>query len=402
MSSSVALNQLLARDEEDNHYILNPQTSFFQPAFAQHTNFATQLERLNFKDVVKWGNNMSMHIPVHGDMLSKLTMEIKLPPLPSHMEWVHNLGHAMIDRVDVRIGGTSVFSVTGEYLYLIGQLESAHNKNNGMGYALGYMMSQRNDLENTIYVPLTLHFTKTYMNALPLLCFSKFQETYLDLHLKPIEQLVHNKNPILDDLSTISQPNINMLSEYVNLASWEKAFKNSKVTENMIEQVNFTECITSQRTFKVPINIKCPVKELVFMVQNLSDQNPENSIDPYKYTYGPTNKNPIKELYLNVNGSRTIKLPGSYYNLITSYYHHSNIPSNPGIMVYSFAINPEAYQPSGSINFNALGDAEIVVELEDDYYDFFPKHSSASFRMYTKTMNILKLIPNEGAMLLYL
>lgn len=398
--TSVGKYQLIAKDEEDKHFILNPKSSFFRPCFDQHTNFATNLERLNFQDVVKWGNKVSLPIPVLGDMLSKLTLEVKMPKLPDDTDWVHNVGYGMLDKVNLNIGGTTVFSVTGEYMHAVNQLQRSESQKSGLDFATGHMLSQSSD--NIIYVPLGMHFTEKYSNALPLLSYSRFQETYLEIYLKPIEKLAASTEMINADLDRVLSPEMYVLAEYVLLDKWEKADKNSKEQEVMIEQVNFSEYTSNQKSFKIPLHVTCPLKEIIFMVQNSSDQDPASNINPFKYTYSSTNKNPIKSMHLNINGSRTLKLPGNYYNTIIPHQCHTNIPTNQGIMVYSFALYPEMYQPTGSINLNALGDAEMVVELEDDYYEHFPGLSSANIRMYFRTMNMLKVNPCEGAMLMYM
>jgi hypothetical protein len=45
--------------------------------------------------------------------------------------------------------------------------------------------------------------------------------------------------------------------------------------------------------------------------------------------------------------------------------HHTRIP-NPGINVYSFCINPEEFQPSGSCNFSRIDNAVLKLTLPID------------------------------------
>ena len=48
--------------------------------------------------------------------------------------------------------------------------------------------------------------------------------------------------------------------------------------------------------------------------------------------------------------------------------HHTNIPKSPGINVYSFALNPEDYQPSGTCNFSRLDNARLTIGVGNLYY----------------------------------
>lgn len=398
--TSVSTSQLLAKDEEDQHFILNPSSTFFKSSFQQHTNFATEIKRLNFNDVIKWGNRVSTCIPVLGDLLSKLTLEIKLPKLPDELEWVHDLGFAMIEDIDLNIGGTTISSTTGEYMYMLHQLEDVSSKKSGLDYITGHRITSPQSKDNVMYIPISLWFTKGYSNSLPLLTYSRHQETFLHVHLKPIEKLTVLRGSF-DSFHKIPPPDVTILAQYTILDKWEKAEKTSKEEDILIEQLFFSSHMSRQRTFKIPINVKGPVKEIIFALQNTYDQDPNNSGTLFKYTY-ENFKNPIKNISLHVNGAKTLALPGTFFNIVQPYYHRTAVPDNAGIMIYPFSLYPEMYQPSGSINFNALGDAEFVVELEPDYFDDFPTGSPVEFRMYIKSMNILKVIPDEGAMLMYM
>ena len=63
---------------------------------------------------------------------------------------------------------------------------------------------------------------------------------------------------------------------------------------------------------------------------------------------------PIKKASLILAGiTKVHERDVTYFNLVQPYQHHTNIPA-PGINVYSFALDPEEHQPSGSCNFANL------------------------------------------------
>ena len=43
-------------------------------------------------------------------------------------------------------------------------------------------------------------------------------------------------------------------------------------------------------------------------------------------------------------------------------YHHTSVPWTPGIFVYSFALKPEEYQPSGTLDFSSIKTQQLVFE----------------------------------------
>ena len=85
-----------------------------------------------------------------------------------------------------------------------------------------------------------------------------------------------------------------------------------------------------------------------------------------KYGYAV---NPINYAYISLNNHERFSVrPGSYFNYVQCYKHHSNIPESPGINVYSFALNPEEHQPSGTCNFSRLDSARLTIGVDPLYY----------------------------------
>ena len=77
-----------------------------------------------------------------------------------------------------------------------------------------------------------------------------------------------------------------------------------------------------------------------------------------------------------------------YYNLIQPWKHHKNIPS-PGIYLFSFAINPEDYQPSGSCNMGLLDANQAFININPIFFEYMNKNVSINF--YARSINILKI-----------
>ena len=90
-----------------------------------------------------------------------------------------------------------------------------------------------------------------------------------------------------------------------------------------------------------------------------------------------------------------------YFNKIQYLNHHTNKSDN-GIMIYSFAIDPEIYQPTGSCNFTALDKVEFDIDLkEPEIFENINKNRYRyNIKMYTVTYNILQ-ISNKTARLIY-
>ena len=100
-------------------------------------------------------------------------------------------------------------------------------------------------------------------------------------------------------------------------------------------------------------------------------------------------ENTIDTLSITFNSLvRVSDRDGMYYNLIQPWKHHKNIPS-PGIYLFSFAINPEDYQPSGSCNMGLLDANQAFININPIFFEYMNKNVSINF--YARSINILKI-----------
>ena len=104
------------------------------------------------------------------------------------------------------------------------------------------------------------------------------------------------------------------------------------------------------------------------------------------------NKNDtIEDAILMVNGQdRFIKRKGKYFRLLVPYQRHTRTPDKY-IYVYSFALNPEQIQPSGSCNFSRLDNSELLINMTSNTQD-------SQLRVYATNYNILKIINGMGGL----
>jgi len=100
---------------------------------------------------------------------------------------------------------------------------------------------------------------------------------------------------------------------------------------------------------------------------------------------GPRNagRNPVIRAKLQLNGhDRFQERLGSYFNLVQPYQCHTNIPAT-GINVYSFALQPELHQPSGTCNMSRIDQCHLLLQIT-------PKAAYGSkVRVYATNYNVL-------------
>jgi hypothetical protein len=118
-----------------------------------------------------------------------------------------------------------------------------------------------------------------------------------------------------------------------------------------------------------------------------------NEVEIYK---GPSmngnsggDNNTIKKAKISLNGhDRFSERDAQYFNLVQPYQHHSNMPGD-GVYCYSFALEPESEQPSGSCNFSRIDRAELVLEPNGNM-------TNAEVRVYAVNFNVLRLMGGMG------
>ena len=111
--------------------------------------------------------------------------------------------------------------------------------------------------------------------------------------------------------------------------------------------------------------------------------------DLLSYTHA---KNPVKSGKLILNGNdRFHAREGRYFNLVQPFQHHENVPNNPGINVYSFALKPEEHQPSGTLNMSRIDTAILDLEYEANVTE-----NSHQICIYAVNYNVLRILSGMG------
>ena len=103
----------------------------------------------------------------------------------------------------------------------------------------------------------------------------------------------------------------------------------------------------------------------------------------------PAGKNPLTNCLLQLNGNdRFAARDGGYFNYVQPYQHHTNIPTNRGINVYSFALKPEEHQPSGTLNMSRIDTAVLSMKSSE----------AGSIHIYALNYNVLRIMSGMGGL----
>ncbi len=109
--------------------------------------------------------------------------------------------------------------------------------------------------------------------------------------------------------------------------------------------------------------------------------------------------NPIVLSSFQLNGkNRFQQKDGFYFNYLQPYYYFTNSPPD-GVNIYSFSLEPEDVQPSGTINLGYINSKNLIIQLgihntiDPTYFNTF--FQSGRIRIYTLSYTVLKLAQGQ-------
>ena len=142
---------------------------------------------------------------------------------------------------------------------------------------------------------------------------------------------------------------------------------------------------------KIGLDFNHPCKEL-FWVSQLSlceTLNQHNNFSDNVSAGSVTEDNPLVDAVLQLNGTERFKVrKADYFRLLVPYQRHTRTPDK-FVYVYSFSLNPEQTQPSGTCNFSRIDNSELLLNMKSTL-------ENSKVRIYSTNYNILRIINGMG------
>lgn len=301
------LMQLVAYGAQDIYLTGNPMITYFKVVYRRHTNFAMESIEQTFNGAVGFGNRVTALISRSGDLINGVYLQATLPNImentasanrQSECRWVDDVGHHLIDQVDVDIGGQRIDRHYGDWLEIWAQLTVPAGKM--VGYremigqdrsdALGQLTGLQGNVSGsgastlysnpgtaaaatipgrTIYVPLQFWFCRNVGLSLPLIAL-QYHEVKISVLFKTRAKLIVNDASINNTPAALAA---SLWVDYIYLDTDERRRFAQVSHEYLIEQLQFpgadagTSAATATKSLKLKLNFNHPVKELVWVVQ---------------------------------------------------------------------------------------------------------------------------------------
>uniref|UniRef100_A0A6C0J8V0 Major capsid protein N-terminal domain-containing protein n=1 Tax=viral metagenome TaxID=1070528 RepID=A0A6C0J8V0_9ZZZZ len=392
-----ALLDLVAKGGQDVYFISNPQISFFKKVYKRHTNFSIEYNKFFLDTDADFGKMTRIFIPKKGDLIKNIYLHLQLPnliPNGDAVSYINFIGYNIIDYIEIYMGGTLIDRHTGEWLYIWNELRIIEAKKRAYyemvgGHQFNSYSSYSGNQGGIYIIPLSFWFGDDISQAIPMVAM-QYSEVEIRIKFKEFDKLWVSSDgnaPVGNYKITECQ----LSTEFVYLDSKERKTFAQSSHEYLIKQVQNSinnNILSNEKIKRFNLNFNHPVLELIFFVQNknvkVKSNNKGNDWLNFSKTLQTPFKDPIKSAKIILNGQdRTPELTSKelrFYNVIEK---HTSIPNN-FIYVYSFSLNPEDYQPSGSCNFSRFDNKEIEIEFNDNI-------ENSDFRIYALNYNVLRI-----------
>ena len=375
------LMQLVAYGAQDVYLTGDPEITFFKAIYRRHTNFSVESIAQVFNGTTGFGRKATVTVSRNGDLITNTVLEVKLPALPAGYKWNNNIGHSLIEEVELEIGGQRIDRHYGEWLDIWSELSTPEAKK---GMFDSEMIRRVSDLSSTtseattLYIPLQFFFNRNHGLALPLIAL-QYHEVKINFTFAKISDLCHGSGSL-----SVDDPSMSLYIDYVYLDTDERKRFAQSQHELLIEQLQFTGDETPVENGSYRLNFNHPVKELVWVVTQ--------PVSGDKFDYGSNET--VVSANLQLNGhDRFDTREGSYFRLVQPFQHHTRIPEK-NIYVYSFAVKPEEHQPSGTCNFSRIDNATLKLKLTPAAV----AHADSKVKIFATSVNVLRILSGMGGL----
>ena len=373
---------------------------------------------------------------------------------------MRRLGYLLLEKIEVEIGGQVIDRHYGEWWYLwecltasVNQVSKADSLLGGDRSGSTSTMATCNGRPTVLYIPFGFWFNRNPGLALPLIAL-QYHDVHFNVWFRKATDLVTtysatggNWTSVAAAAAALPPPkDAAIYIDYIYLDTDERRRFAQDSHEYLIEQLQYSlpQTITSQ-TARLDLTLNHPVKELVWVFQDARrlDCSLPSGLPNDFYTNQPITAagtgstttslggytqpfaydDIVDRCRIQLNGQdRFDERYGDYFWKVQPFQHHTGGampllnayvlpdsttstrdkvlqgPVNP-INVYSFALQPEEHQPSGSCNFSRIDTATLVFDSINSAGAIFPtKTRPFVFRLYAVNYNIFRVMSGMGGL----
>jgi len=446
------LMQLVAYGAQDVYLTGQPKVTFFQAVYKRHTNFAMENIQQTVNGSPSNGGRVSVTIARNGDLVGD--MYIRLVPSTSGLVltstntgspdlcWV---AERAIADIELTIGGQRIDKHYQTWWRMYAELFLSESEK--INY--GKMTSASNPTQDgtnpsSVYLPLLFFFNRNPGLYLPLIAL-QYHEVRLDFDLTSYFQSYFGTSAVFEVWANYVYLDTEERRRFAQKGH-EYLIEQVQHTGGDAITLAGTPSATGSATAQtIRLSFNHPVKELIWCYTNTAatannslwnfstsasnvnvtcDARPHVAIAALPHTAGAprifsnayaltgafasqtsnvgwveegspvatgVEVGPLYNFKLVLNGQDRFKeQSGKYFNQYQPYVYHSGVPY-PGVYCYSFALQPEEHQPTGTCNFSRIDNAQVAINIKG-------AATTPLQKMFAVNYNILRIQSGMGGL----
>lgn len=384
----------------DKYFESKSKNDFFlSPKYNKSSEFASRIINIQPYQTADFGKKVVFEIPKNGaQFVHSIQLAVTVPGLVATSGtiagWTNGFLYALIDKVELEIGGEIIDKRSGIQMDIRDELTSKAGHSQGKNLMSGKkeVISNTSDpLPRTFILKTDFWFNNDPSQALPIGLLTD-QKVKLNFYFKNFSECV-----VYDGTTQpvpVSITNCEIMAEYYFIGKKDmKSFVEKSFSDEglnyLIETTvfdNYEVIKENQTTHKAVLNFVHPVKEINWV---LVEEESVNNNDWFNYSVRDTNLSPLRSTRLILDGITQTSdfLPEYYFRLIQNEQFHSVIPLKY-IYTYSFAREPENIDNTGSLNLSLVNESSLNM-------NFNPVKESRLY-VFGKNYNVFTISRGQG------
>lgn len=293
-------------------------------------------------------------------------------PDPTPFAYWHNaVAQRLIREATLYVGNNVYGRVWGLYSYIWEEISGKAGKKLTEMIGKCKTMSQlvKNSRENQrYYVPLDFPNTRFTGLVFPYSTM-QFGQLRFNIQFESLSCLIGTSAPNImvfrsSDFSLLSQNtsfNAALDINWIHLDKLEKAAFTNANFDQLISQVAAVQRTGNSREVNIPLKIKSPVIEVIWVVRRQVNIEQCNGFN----FSGVGNRDPIVSAQISYGSTaRVTSRDPIFFRCVQPWLYHSSIP-DCHIYLFSFSMDPEGPQPCGYANWIKVSDPNLNLIMQE-------------------------------------
>jgi len=283
---------LVAYGAQDVYLTSNAHITFFKVVYRRHTNFSSESIEQFFSNNTNFGRKSACEISRNGDLITQAFLKVTLPEVRfngdfahfGHVQfaWARHIGHAILDEIELEIGGSQIDKQYGDWLHIWHELSGKSGHSKGISKMLGDVPELTSistlswDVPDnmllkpsyTLYIPLQFYFCRNNGLALPLIAL-QYHQVKIYVKFRSVEQCYIASEAFKSGADCMDLDEVSLYVNYIYLDTEERRRFAQVSHEYLVEQIQHggEEPIGQNVSGKFKLTLNHPVKALYWVTK---------------------------------------------------------------------------------------------------------------------------------------